>query len=352
MKGLAAASMVWLVAPAAAQEPPPAPVVAAALALGVAPFETHAPPGAPVPDVASLLAARLAASGASRVVGPAQLGAAAQAETAPRSVQQWAAKAEVDAVVLGRTTRVGEALSLDVRLRRGDTGEVARTFVQRVSRPEDLDGAVAALADEVGAGALALGPRDPAAAAAPVEPAANPAPQAANPAPQPAAESPAAGDPPAAVSARGDTPFGFRVWDSKAPLSILSDELDARQTEGRRTLVFQRGVRVTQGDLTLSCDRLEAFYPAEGNQPDRLTAVGAVHVVQGRQQAWCDQAVYDRAKQRLTCEGNARFRDGDDQLSGRRIDIDLAKETINVTGGAEIVIQPETVEKGRPGSQP
>jgi lipopolysaccharide transport protein LptA len=155
---------------------------------------------------------------------------------------------------------------------------------------------------------------------------------------------------PAAVSA--SAPFGFRAWKSDAPLSIVSDSLDAAQQAGRRTLVFQNGVRVTQGDLTLNCDRLEAIYPIDANQPDRLVAQGSVHVAQGRQQAWCDEAVYDRARQRLTCEGNARFQDGGNQLAGRVIDIDLAKETINVTGGAEILIQPETLEQAEAGSQP
>jgi lipopolysaccharide transport protein LptA len=348
--GFAAASMAWMAA-AAAQEAPAAqevPAVAtASLALGVAPFEIHAPPGAAVPDVASLLAARLASSGAGRVVGPAQLGATAAAEPAPGSVQEWAARADVDAVVLGRTTRLGEALSLDVRLRRGDTGEVARTFVQRVARPEDLDAAVASLADQVVAGALALGPANATPVATPaVAAAAAPAPEA-----KPAPDTPAPdASAPAAVS--GSAPFGFRAWKSDAPLSILSDSLDAAQEAGRRTLVFQNGVRVTQGDLTLACDRLEAIYPLDANQPDRLVARGSVHVKQGRQQAWCDEAVYDRAKQRLRCEGNARFEDAGNQLAGRVIDIDLAKETINVTGGAAVLVQPETLEKSRPEGQP
>ena len=353
--GFAVTSLVWMAAAAAAaQEAPAAPEVAAALALGVAPFETHAAPGVSVPDVADLLAARLASSGASRVVGPAQLGATAGAETAPQSVQAWAARAEVDAVVVGRTTRLGEALSVDVWLRRGDTGEVAGTFVQRVARPEDLDAAVARLADQVVAGALALAPTaatpvaDPVVVVTPEEAvvaAAVPVgASAAEPPPGPEASAPAA------VSA--SAPFGFRAWKSDAPLSIQSDSLDAAQQAGRRTLVFQNGVRVTQGDLLLNCDRLEAIYPLDANQPDRLVATGSVHVAQGRQQAWCDEAVYDRARQRLRCEGNARFEDAGNQLAGRVIDIDLAKETINVTGGAEILIQPETLEKSQPGSQP
>jgi lipopolysaccharide transport protein LptA len=347
--GIAVTSLAWMAAAAAAaQEAPAAPPVATSLALGVAPFEVQAPPGSTVPDVANLLAARLSASGASRVT---PLGGGAEAETPASTVQQWAAQADVDAVVLGRTTRLGEALSLDVRLRRGDTGEVARTFVQRVARPEDLDGAIATLADQVLAGALALGPRAAVPSAAPAEPAAAVAVASAAPASAPAPEPDPAPEASAPAAVSASAPFGFRAWKSDAPLSIQSDSLDAAQEAGRRTLVFQNGVRVTQGELTLNCDRLEAIYPLDANQPDRLVARGSVHVAQGRQQAWCDEAVYDRAKQRLRCEGNARFQDGCNQLAGRVIDIDLAKETINVTGGAAVLVQPETLEneKTQPG---
>jgi lipopolysaccharide transport protein LptA len=221
-----------------------------------------------------------------------------------------------------------------------------------VARPEDLDGAIATLADQVLAGALALGPRAAAPSAAPAGPAAPVAVASAAPASAPAPEPDPAPETSAPAAVSASAPFGFRAWKSDAPLSIQSDSLDAAQEAGRRTLVFQNGVRVTQGDLKLECDRLEAIYPVDANQPDRLVARGSVHVAQGRQQAWCDQATYDRAGQRLRCEGNARFEDAGNQLAGRVIDIDLAKETINVTGGAEILIQPETLEKSQPESQP
>jgi len=159
-----------------------------------------------------------------------------------------------------------------------------------------------------------------------------------------AAGAPAAAEPGAAAPAVASAPFGFQNWDNQAPLSIQSEEMEAVQRSGARTLVFRNRVRVVQGELAVQCHELEAIYPPDANQPDRLVAKGAVQVAQGRQTAVCDRMVYDRAGDRLTCQGNARFRDGDNEVAGDVIEIDLARESVRVTGGASLVIQPETLE--------
>lgn len=301
---------------AAAEGAPAAP----ALAVGVAPFEVDAPPGAAVPDVASLLAERLGSSGEARIVGPGQLGAAADVEAGSEQVRAWADGAEVDAVVVGRTTRVGDQLSLDVRLRQGDTGVVADRFVQEIGRPEDLSSAVDAVAARVIARTAAL--REPAAAAASVAAAA-----------------------PATTSEQPTKPardrFGFRDWDPDAPLSIESEELDIQEQEGRRRLVFGGNVRASQGDFKLSAARLVATYPQGSKDPERLEASGNVRLAQRDQKARCDGAVFDRVHDLFTCRGNAAYRDGDNCMSGEEIVIDLSKDSVKVKGGATVRIRPE-----------
>lgn len=159
---------------------------------------------------------------------------------------------------------------------------------------------------------------------------------------------PAAAEPPPVSSgppsSRGAAPFGFQEWNNDAPLSINAEEMEAVQRSGARTLVFRKQVQVHQGDLSVRCRELEAIYPPDANQPDRLVARGAVQVAQGRQTASCDQMTYDRAGDRLSCRGNARFRDGDNEVAGDLIEIDLARESVRVTGGASLVIQPDTLE--------
>lgn len=318
--GLLAASMLAGIStaspdgePATSEEP-----AEAKLALGVAPFATQGPPGAAVPDVASLLAARLEAGGVGRVVGPREFAGPAAAEG-------------LDAVVGGRTTRIGAAISLDVRLR-DPNGAIVDTFVEEVPRPVALEAAVGRLADRVVAAALELRNESEQPAVASL--------------PAPAAVAPAAARPASSGGVARAGPFGFSSWKSDGSLSIHSEDLEAIQKQGARTLVFRKKVRVVQGELSITCGRLEAYYPAKASEPDRLVATGNVHLVQGTQEAWCDETIYDRRAETLVCRGNARFRDGDNTLRGREIHIDLEKETVNVRGGAEVVIQPDDPSSG------
>ena len=122
----------------------------------------------------------------------------------------------------------------------------------------------------------------------------------------------AAPDPLGAPAARGgalrskNDPFGMTGFDSDQPLSIHSDELEASQTGGARRLVFSKNVKVEQGDLQLESARLEAFYPENASQPDRLVASGDVHVVQGTREARCDEAIYYRTEDLSGVRGPCR----------------------------------------------
>jgi lipopolysaccharide export system protein LptA len=135
-------------------------------------------------------------------------------------------------------------------------------------------------------------------------------------------------------------PFGFRV--SEGALTINSDELEADDQGGRRKIVFRKNVEVRQGDLKVTCGRLEALYSAGSKQPDRLVATEGVRLTQGDQQVWCDEAVFDRVGEKLLCSGNGRFLDGDHELSGREIEIDLKLETVRVRGDARVVIRDDS----------
>ena len=135
-------------------------------------------------------------------------------------------------------------------------------------------------------------------------------------------------------------PFGFRV--NPGPLTINSDELDADDRNGGRKIVFRKHVEVRQGDLKVTCERLEALYPAGSKQPTRLVATGNVQLSQGDQQVWCDEAVFDRVAEKLFCRGNGRFVDRENELRGREIEIDLKRESVRVRGDARVVIRDDS----------
>ncbi len=274
------------------------------ISIGVALFDRVAPPGVVLPELSSLLALRLATLGVDRVVGPEALGATMGAEPDAAEVQSWAARAEVGTLVVGRLTQIGDQLSVDVRLRSGASGEVTGTYVAEIQSLDRVEPAIEGLAEEIVEALVAL---------------------------RQSRESPASA---------GDR-FGLRGFAKDAPLTILSDSLDAFQDGGRRRLVFAKHVRVTQADLTVTADRLEATYPENSSQPDRLVAEGRVVVVRGAQEARCDRAIYWRIQSRLVCQGDAELRDGDDLLRGAQIEFNLDLDHVAVSGGATVVNQPE-----------
>jgi lipopolysaccharide export system protein LptA len=300
-----------------------APPEAAALRIGVAPFQVVSPPDVEVPDLADSLAQGLQAQGLERIVGPDALGAPRIAEPAPGLVRSLAARAGVDALLVGRTTRLGNRLSVDVRLRSGLSGVVAGTYVAEVSASEPLAPALDRLVEQVVVGALALAGAE--ARSGPVAPGvlgrAVPA------------------QPPIMAASSEGAPFGFGNL-AGSPISIRSDELEATDSDGVRTLIFRQNVEVRQADLFLGARYLEARYRDGSKQPDRLVARGDVLIRQGEREGRCAEAFYDHPGQRIVCRGDAELRDGADRVSGESIAFDLVRQRVSVEGGADLLLHP------------
>jgi len=317
-------------AQAAAEPGPPEP---SSVAIGVLPFEGVGPPGASVPDAARRLADRLATRGVGRVVGPEGFPEAPTFAPSREQVQAWAAEAQVDALVVGRVTRIGQRISLDLRLRAADSARTISTHVAEAARPGELDAAVDRLVDQIVREARAAGIRPvPAVAARGARE---------DPAPPPARPSASAGsDAGGGDGASGEEGF-LGTGRGDEPINIRSGELEAFEEGGERRFVFRRDVEVRQGDLRLTSERLEAFYPQGSSQPDRLEASGRVVVLQGDREARCDRATYLRGEGRVLCFGDdAVLVQGGDRVQGKEIEFDLDTERLVVRGGADVQLQP------------
>ena len=144
----------------------------------------------------------------------------------------------------------------------------------------------------------------------------------------------------AADPADGDPVFDLDRLDRDAPVSIRSEELEATERDGIRTLVFEGNVEVEQGDLWIRAGRIEATYPAGARQPSRLRGRGGVRVGQGDREARCARVDYDRATEKLVCRGDAFLRDGADELRGDAIVFDLRARRVKVEGGTRVEIRP------------
>jgi lipopolysaccharide transport protein LptA len=296
------------------------------LSIGVAPFERVAGVGAAVPDVASGLAQRLSTKGIERVVGPREFGGTAVANPSAQDIVARAKGAGVDVVVVGRTTRLGESLSVDSRIWSADTGAPLGTpVVVEANDASDLGRAI----DELAALVLEASGRDPDDAAIRV-----------------ASRSPGGQPQPDSAPSRG-TGDGAKekgVFASDAPISIKSDVLEAFDQRGFKKFVFSGHVRAVQGDLRLVSDRLEAFYPKGASQPDRLEATGHVEMIQTGKRALCEKVTYFRGAQKLVCTGNAQLEQECDRVRGDEIVFYLDTEVLEVNGAADVRIHPEGVE--------
>lgn len=280
--------------------------------VGVLRFEV-VPSGQAAPELGAHVAQRLATRGVGRVAGPGELGLAARFDPSAEEARTWARAAEVDALVVGRTTRVGSGLAIEARVIDAASGKpFGAPVLEEAARSEDLGRAIdrltGSLVDRLGERPGAVG---------------------AGPAAEPAAE---------AKPERTDLRF-----DRGKPLSIQSDQLESQMdAKGARQIVFTGHVRATQGDLSLVADRLEAQSSAGTSEPQRLTARGHVTIKQGERTARCAEAVFFRREERVVCTGQlAEIEQGCDRVRGPKIVFHLGSERLEVEGGADVQIRPD-----------
>lgn len=300
------------------------------LALGLALEQPAVPEERGGHDLPAALGKALEQLGVGRVVLADSQGLAGPGIPDPGRIRQLATESGVSALVVGRVTRLGGRLSVDVRLRSGRSGMVLGTYVAEVALDEPLEPAMQSLAEQLVLGALTRSepeplPGPPAVAAGPPRGLAPQTPAAAPIAPPEAADEQSA----------GAGPFGLGGTAGE-PVSIRSGELEASEREGVRTLVFSDAVKAEQGDLRLYARRLVASYPEGDKQPSRLEAQGDVRVSQKGRQAFCAEAVYDRERQLIECRGEARIRYAGDEIAGEHMVFDLAQRGLLVEGGATV----------------
>lgn len=116
---------------------------------------------------------------------------------------------------------------------------------------------------------------------------------------------------------------------------------------------FSGKVKVQQGDMTLTCDRLVIIYEQKKKPRDRkgnpkapadlqdasniksITAIGHVKIVQQQTRATAGKAVYDAAKRTITLTENPRLRRGRNVLQAATIIIYLDENRTEFDGGGE-----------------
>lgn len=188
---------------------------------------------------------------------------------------------------------------------------------------------------------------------------------------QPAAK-PAAAPAKARGGAPG-SPFGGMGGDSKEPIKIDADKLDVLDKDNKA--IFSGNVVAVQGETTVRCSTMTVFYegrgqngagkrttpapaPAAGAAPSsndgaikRIECAGPVTVVSKTQAATSDNAVFDRANNKVIMTGNVALNDGPNITRGERLVYDTQTGIANVDtkpgGRVQGFFVPNSAEAGK-----
>lgn len=138
----------------------------------------------------------------------------------------------------------------------------------------------------------------------------------------------------------------------RGPVRVDADE--AQYAFQRREVTFsgKKPVVLTRDDATLSCRRIVAKTD-EAGQIVAAACTGDVRFVRGLRIVTCDQAVFEEAAERVTCNGNCVLKDAGSEAKGSRLVYDLRSDTVNLENavitlpGAEIEQRRREVEEKR-----
>jgi lipopolysaccharide export system protein LptA len=145
-----------------------------------------------------------------------------------------------------------------------------------------------------------------------------------------------------------DGPAPLLGAGSKEPIKIDADRLDVFDRDGRA--VFTGNVVAVQGDSTIRCTIMTVFYEqnraqaqaagqprqpsaasgSNDNSIKKIDCQGPVTVVSKTQTATGDNAIYDKANNKVIITGNVALADGPNVMRGERIVYDLDSGIANV----------------------
>lgn len=161
------------------------------------------------------------------------------------------------------------------------------------------------------------------------------------------------------------SPFGGMGSDSKEPIKIDANKLDVLDKDSKA--VFSGNVVAVQGETTVRCSVMTVFYEGRGQggtpkpaQPaaqgegndgaiKRIECAGPVTVVSKTQAATSDNAVFDRANNKVIMTGNVALNDGPNITRGDQLVYDTQTGVANVTskGRVQGFFVPNSGEEGK-----
>ena len=132
--------------------------------------------------------------------------------------------------------------------------------------------------------------------------------------------------------------FGGLRGDTTLPVEVKADSLNVSQADG--TAVFTGNVLVTQGEMRLSATEIKVEYSADKTGIAKLYATGKVLLVNAKDAAQADQAVYTIATGEVVMSGNVLLTQGQAAMSAENLVIDLTSGTVRLEGRVTTTFTP------------
>ncbi len=122
------------------------------------------------------------------------------------------------------------------------------------------------------------------------------------------------------------------------PVEIRSDELEVDNTTGET--VFSGNAVIGQGDMRLAAPVIRIFYAAGGDgRIQRMEASGGVTLVTADEAAEAQNAVYEVIAGTVMMRGSVILTQGENVLSGDRLDFNLQSGQGRMEGNVRTIIQ-------------
>lgn len=122
------------------------------------------------------------------------------------------------------------------------------------------------------------------------------------------------------------------------PVEMRADRLEVDTATGET--VFTGNAVLGQGDMRIAAPTIRIFYaPADGNRIDRLEATGGVTLVTAAEAAEAAQAVYDVTAGTLAMRGSVMLTQGQNVLSGDRLDVNIRTGQGQMQGNVRSILQ-------------
>ena len=132
--------------------------------------------------------------------------------------------------------------------------------------------------------------------------------------------------------------FGTIKADPTLPVEVTADALDVNQTDG--SAEFTGNVRVGQGEMRLSAERVVVIYSQENRGIQRLEATGNVVLVNGPDAAEAERADYSVDTGVIVMTGDVLLTQGQSALTSDRMTVNLTSGTAQMNGRVKTIINP------------